>query len=202
VVKELIDPEVDVESFFQEAVRGAARAHNYDPEAPSTQYLVGLLADYARPETLHRGALDRPLALLLSEALETAGPERFRKLQGLGDDALYLSGFFADHLERRGTPRTFAQQVGANAYDAASAMLRRKGQKVHGPDVFDELASNFASLVEVLGDVADSLYAASARDPRGVLELYERWSRRGSQTLAAALVRVGVMPTRGSRAVH
>ena len=119
---------------------------------------------------------------------------------------LYVSGFFADHLERRGAS---AESDSFRASGLPPTTPRRRrccgecgGETRRGPDVFDELATNFDELTQVLGDVADALYATSARDPRGVLDLYERWARRGSHTLAEALVRFGVVPTRGRGSVH
>jgi hypothetical protein len=198
----VIDTSSELTAFFEAAVRGAAESRGYDPDAPSALYVVGVLSDYARPEALQNERLDRPLTFLLADALETAGPERFLRLRGLGDHVLYLSGFFADHLESCGAPPTFVRSVGAKAYDAAGAMLRRAGGVKQGPDVFDELASNFDELAHLLADVADTLYATSATNPRGVLDLYERWSKRGSPTLADALARAGIVPTRGKGLLH
>jgi hypothetical protein len=193
---------VDVDTFFEEAVRDAARGRGYDPDAPSALYLSGVLSAYARPEWLSRTGLERPLTFELAEALRTAGAERFSRLRELGDHVLDLSGFFADHIETRSVPPTFVRGVGRAAYDAAGAMLRRVGGDARGPDVFDELAANFDELAAVLTDVADALRAASAKDPRSVLDLYERWMRRGSSALAEALTRAGVVPTRGNGTVH
>ena len=194
---------VNVDSFFEDAVRDAAVARGYDPNAPSTLYLSGILAAYARAQGISREALERPLTIILAEALsETAYAERFSRLRGLGDHVLYVSGFFADHIESRGIAPNFVRSVGKTAYDAAGAMLRRAGGEARGPDVFDELSANFDELAAVLTDVADVLRAESARDPRSVLELYERWARRGSAALAEALARIGVVPTRGNGAVH
>jgi hypothetical protein len=198
-----ITRKVDVDSFFGDAVREAAVGRGYDPNAPSALYVSGILAAYAKAQGISREALERPLTIVLSEALaETASAERFSRLRGLGDHVLYVSGFFADHIERRGVAPTFVRSVGKTAYDAAGAMLRRFGGEARGPDVFDELATNFDELAAVLTDVADALRAGSARDPRSVLELYERWARRGSTALAEALARIGVVPTRGNGAVH
>jgi hypothetical protein len=193
---------VNVDAFFEDAVRDAAKARGYDPNAPSALYLAGILSAYARPEWFARGALGRPLTLVLAEALQTAGAERFSRLRGLGDHVLYVSGFFADHIECSGVAPTFVRDVGRTAYDAAAAMLRRVGGETRGPDVFDELASNFDELALVLAEVADALRAESAKDPRSVVDLYERWMRRGSAVLAEALARAGFVPTRGSGSVH
>jgi hypothetical protein len=197
-VSDLIDPQAKVSDFFTEAVRGAAESRGYDPDAPSAVYVAGLLADFAKADPTHVEALDRPLTLLLHDALEAAGPERFHRLRGLGDATLYLSGFFADHLERRGVEPRFVGSVGRASYDAAAAMLRRAAGENKGPDLFGELSSNFHELVLLLRDVADTVYALSARDPRGVLTVYERWTKSGSHALAGALARWGVVPARGS----
>jgi hypothetical protein len=202
VINAFIDSDADVVSFFEGKIRDAAKTRGYDPEAPSALYVAGLLADYAKPERLSREALSRPLSFLLREALDTVGPERFQRLRGLGDHALYVSGFFSENLERRGVERRFVRELGATAYDAAGAMLRRTAGDMRGPDVFDELATHFDDLVTLLADVSDALYATSAHDSRTVLEVYERWSRRGSPALAEALAQWGIAPTRGNGSVH
>lgn len=198
----VIDPRADVVAFFDEAVRGAATVRGYDPNAVSAVYVSRLLADYARPESTRDEVFSKPLVLLLREALDESGSERFRKLRGLGDHALYVSGFFADHLESRGVQRPYVHGLGRTAYDALASMLRRAGGNVSGPDVFRELAENFDTLVSVLSDVADAIYASSAKDPRDILDVYERWSKRGSRALGEALVRWGVVPSRGNGTVH
>jgi hypothetical protein len=198
-----ITDNVNVDSFFEGAVRDAAVGRGYDPNAPSALYLSGILSAYAKAQGISREAAERPLTIVLAEALaETTFAERFSRLRGLGDHVLYVSGFFADHIEKRGVAPNFVRSVGKTAYDAAGTMLRRFGGEARGPDVFDELASNFDELAAVLTDVADGLRAEAARDPRSVLDLYERWARRGSTALAEALARIGVVPTRGNGAVH
>jgi hypothetical protein len=201
-VEALIDETTTLASFFQEAVKSAAVTRGYDPGAPSALYVSALLVDYAKPGALVREAFNRPLTLVLAEALETVGPERFGKLRKLGDHTLYVSSFFSDHLERKGIESRYVRDVGATAYDAAGSILKRTSGEVRGPDVFRELATNFEELVALLADVADTLYATSTHDARGVLGLYERWSRRGSQAMAEALLKSGLMPVRGNGALH
>lgn len=195
---DLIDPRAKVSDFFAEAVREAATGRGYDPGSPSAAYVAGLLADYAKADAARPEALERPLTLLLHDALQAAGPERFHRLRGLGDEALYLSGFFADHLEHRGVEARFVGTVGRASYDAAAAMLRRAAGESRGPDLFGELSANFHDLVLLLRDVADATYAMNARGSKGILGVYERWRQSGSLALARALARWDVVPTRGS----
>jgi hypothetical protein len=199
-----IDLASDLSDFFGEVVVEAIRDHGYEATAAAEHYVVALLADYARPNQLSGETLCRPLTLLLAEALQTSGPERFARLRSLGDGVLYVSGFFGEHLEMRGVELGYVSSVGARAYESAGSLLRRAGAQSDGgaPDLFRELSQNFSMFVRLLGHVADNLFASSARTPTAVLKLYERWLRSGSRDLADALVARGMMPKRGDGTLH
>jgi hypothetical protein len=165
-------------------------------------YMVSLLADFARPDHLSQAALSRPVTLQLAEAWESAGIERFEKLRLLGDGVLFASGFFGDHLENRGVELDYVRRLGARAYDGAACVLAR-GTPDGATDVLRELSENFVAFARLLNHVAEALAARSApASPRGTLDLYERWLKSGSSALGRALADRGVVPTRGTRAVH
>ncbi len=199
-----IDLASDLESFFQTLIDDALKKEQVEATEAAEHYLAGLLADFAKPERLDAEALDRPLTLLLDEALHTVGHERFARLRSLGDGVLYTSGFFAEHLSTRGVEIRYVRALGARAYDSAAAMLRQSAHEGLGaPDVFRELADNFALFAEVVGHVADVLQASSAQSSdRQVLRMYERWARTGSAPLAAALAGRGLTPQRGHGGIH
>jgi hypothetical protein len=186
-----------VTGFFGEVVEDAIRTRHVDATDGATQYLVCLLADYAHPEGRTGEALERPLTLLLDEALRAPDPgERFERLRTVGDGVLYGCGFFGDHFEARGVDRSYLHALGTRAYGAASSMLRQKAED-NGPDLFAELARNFNLFVGVVADVADATTAMGIASSRGLLKVYERWLRTGSERLATALTSRGVLPTRG-----
>ncbi len=188
-----------VSGFFGEAVEDAIRARRVDATNGAMHYLVALLADYAHPDNRTGETLDRPLTLLLDEALRVAEPaERFERLRTLGDGVLYGCGFFGDHFEARGVDPKYLHGLGTRAYGAASSMLRR-GPHESGPDLFAELAHNFGVFVGIVGDVADATITMGMESSRGLLRVYERWLRTGSERLATALTSHGVMPTRGTK---
>ena len=120
-----IDLSSSLSHFFGQAVDEAMRVHGYEATHAAEQYVVGLLADYARPNQLSGETLCRPLTLLLAEALESSGPERFARLRSLGDGVLYVSGFFGEHLEMRGVELRYVSSLGARAYEGAGSLLRR-----------------------------------------------------------------------------
>lgn len=192
----------DVTEFFGPVVEEAIQARGYETTDAAQTYLVALLADYTRPGQLNEETLSRPLTLLLDEAMRAAGHEKFERLRTLGDGVLYVSGFFAEHLENRGVERTYVSALGARAYGTASAMLRQGATEGGVPDLFGELAEKFRMFVSLFADVADSLRARSARTDGAVLKLYERWLRTGSASLADALTARGMVPVRGGGMVH
>jgi hypothetical protein len=75
--------------------------------------------------------------------------------------------------------------------------MLRHGTEEAGPDLFAELARNFAVFVAIVSDVADTTVALGTETARGLLKAYERWLKTGSERLATALTAHGVMPTRG-----
>src|SRR3984957_13863083 len=194
-----IQPAQSVSGFFHEGVEDAIKAKRVDATDGATRYLVALLTDYAHPAEDAGHALDRPLTLLLDEALRsTDAADRFQRLRVIGDGVLYGCGFFGDHFEAPGVDAKDPHGLGTRAYGAASSMLKQ-GQEEGGPDLFGELAYKFEAFVEVVAEVADATIAMGTASSKGVLHVYERWLKTGSERLAAALTSQGMMPTRGAK---
>ncbi len=199
-----IDLAADLKGFFREVLLEALAERRVAVSEPTTQYLVAMLVDFAHPDDMSKQNLDRPLPLLLQDALASAGGERFERLRTLGDNVLYTSGFFVDHLETRGVQLTYVQTLGARAYGSAASMLRTNSANGEcAPELFEELADRFDRFASVLARVADGLYASSqVGSHSGALKLYEKWLRTGSAPLASALAARGMTPSRGTGGVH
>jgi hypothetical protein len=195
-----LDLSANLETFFHDVVDDAMRKKHVEATEAAEYYLVSLLTDYARPDARCNEALERPLTLLLDEALHAPGQERFERLRVLGDGVLYVSGFFAPHLETRGVEVRYVTSLGARAYDSAGRMLR--GGDDNAPDLFFELAENFERFAELLSAVAEKLQLAAAPSSVGVLKLYERWLKTGNEALSSELLERGVLPVRGAGGVH
>ena len=177
-----------IASFFDEVVEDALEG------PPSRRLRNRHTVPRRRAGRAAHRAVGRPLALSLQEALVTSEPaERF---SGSGSSATPCStraGFFADHFAARGLESRYVATIGSRAYVSAGAMLG-------GATLFDELARRFEEFSQVLSEVADrTLAQQNGRDPRGLLKLYERWLKTGSETMAEALVEHGLFPTRGVR---
>jgi hypothetical protein len=176
---------VDLQGWFRERLEAVLDRRGVAVSEPARGYLVTLLTRNAgtAPD------LDRPLAFALVEASEPSDlAERFRRHRDLGDRALYLSGFFSEHLERRGLARDYVQAMGARGYGTASGLCRRWG----GPaEVLEELAQRFAPMASVLDEVRES---TALRTPQDIVRLYDRWKQTRSARLAERLAEEGVFP--------
>jgi len=164
----------------------------------TTFYLVELLASagLSRRESL----CGRPLVLILADATQAEGGERLRLFRTLGDEALYVGGFFADHLERRGVTEAYVSRLGTQAYETASQLAARNASEAARIHVYRELAALFAPITHVLDDVRES---TALRTPQDIVRLYDKWRRTGSPRIAARLSAEGVYPGRApSGTVH
>lgn len=196
-----LDLSATLETFFHDVVDDAMRKKHVAATQAAEYYLVSLLTDYARPDPRCNETLERPLTLLLDEALHAPGQERFEKLRVLGDGVLYVSGFFAPHLETRGVEVRYVTALGARAYDGAGKLLR--GSAGEGaPDLFFELAENFELFADLLSAVAEKLSLSATPSSTRVLKLYERWLKTGSDALSSELIERGVLPVRGAGGLH
>ena len=190
-----------VSDFFEEIVGDAMKARGVTPSDGARTYVIALLAELAKPGSPIERTLERPLTLLLDEALHTPGlAQRFEKLRTLGDGVLYSSGFFADHFEARGVDTKYVISIGRTAYETAGSLLQRGSEKdleKSSVDIFGELAKDFTSFVAVLSEVANATVAKGVKTSRGVLKLYERWLKTRNERLGDALVSQGFLAPRG-----
>ena len=174
--------------YFKELIESAlARQHLRAGEFTS-YYLVNLLCQFVRPDA--RGSAfaedGEPLAIRLTRALQTAGPEQRARLRRLGDFSLFMSGFFADSLRRRTIDVDYYVSMGEYAYGS----LSRHDEEAFS-DVFGELARKFVGFMDVLADVSERTAVASSGD---LLRLYEKWLRTGSTRDGQKLVDRGIVP--------
>src|SRR5688572_5450006 len=117
IPKSFFDTTPNVDGFFRELVGQVIKDRGFEPSSAGASYVVGLLADSAKPNATALNVMSgNSFTLMLADALESQGPARFEKLRLLGDGVLYLSGFFGEHLTRRGLAPYYVRGLGATAY--------------------------------------------------------------------------------------
>jgi hypothetical protein len=169
--------------YFKELVECALAHQRITAGELTSFYVVNLLTGF-----LQRSALEdeTPMALRLAEALDAAGTRQRESLRQIGDLSLFMSGFFADSLQRRLVDVDYYASIGGTAY----ATLSRHETDAFA-SVFAELADNFVGFVDVLSEVSDRTSCSSNGD---LLRLYERWLKTGSRRCGQLLLERGVMP--------
>jgi hypothetical protein len=185
----------DLSQFFGELIAQIRQRRAYATSLATETYIAGILADHAHAAVPFAG-YEKPLTLQLAEALNQVGTERFCRLRQIGDGVLYTTGFFGEYLARRGVEQGYVEELGARAYANAGKMMVL--DRADDNELFDELASHFHLFVSLIHEVADHLRAGAARSQAAIVELYERWLRGRSDSLAAALASRGLVPLRGN----
>lgn len=191
-----------LDDWFRTSLSNALAERRISTAADTEHYMVQLLSHYARSENLYQHSGEsvqqlKPLALMLSDAMTSESAEqRHQLLQRLGDVALFIAGFFADHLARQPVDVDYYSRMGEAAYETLSSLPPVSMRTSVLKGVFVELAQKFSGLVDVLNDIAQQ---ARIFDQRDVLRLYELWVRTGSARAAEKLQSLGVMPALGAR---
>jgi hypothetical protein len=172
--------------FFRELVRGAMRVHEVESSEPTEHYLVSLLERFAKPVP---GWDSRPLALEYLESQHTPRPHRCAKLKHVGDTALFLSGVFMEHLERRTVSTAYYMSLGRIAYHQLAGLAPT--DTATRADVFAEIAARFPDFVRVLSEISFAeLFPGDAQTVR----IYTRWLRTRGLQDAQWLLRRGIVP--------
>jgi len=185
------------DEFFRDAVVGALRNQNIQAAEEVECYLGQLLAGFARTNPVDC-PFEEPLAFRLARALEADHPARTQIFRRLGDVALFVSGFFSDALNASPIDEGYYIAMGEAAYgEVAVACSRFPTGTREG--VFQELAEQFAALVDVLAEVSEHHAMTSNQ---GLLRMYEKWLRTDSKRLARQLHAQGLIPTRGGGTKH
>jgi hypothetical protein len=146
---------------------------------PTEFYLVGLLGEYAKARIP-----DEPLSLRLVGTSADAG-ERVKALKEVGDTSLYLTGFFADSLQRKLVGVDYYMGLGQAAYRELSTRLATSSVR----EVYQELAGKFPRFVDVLGEVRRHTTFLG----QDVVRLYEEWLRTRSDWVENRLRALGVV---------
>jgi len=172
--------------FFRDLVETAMQNQHVSARELTSFYVVNLLTGYVHSTHARPAGEDEPLGTRLARALQGAGMEQRDSLRKVGDQSLFISGFFSDSLNRSLVDVDYYIRLGECAY----RLLARQGVDALG-DVFDELSGKFTTFVDVLGEVSERTSLSSNAD---VLRLYEKWLRTGSRRSGDLLAARGIVP--------
>lgn len=196
-----IVPVSDMRGFFREQVATARNRQRLKIDEHTEFYLVNLLAEFAHTEQLYEVEEDgrrreTPLVLLLARAMEQPPAERLKTLRRMGDQSLYVSGFFSDTLARSLVDVDYYIAMGGRAYEGAAELTGTAPVSRTFTFVFEELSEKFARVVDVFMEVSETLRTTRSAD---LVRTYERWLSTGSERLARRLADEGIVVGRRRR---
>jgi hypothetical protein len=182
MTERLVRNESPVE-YFKELVESAISHQGLAAREMTSFYLVRLLAGFVHLDPA--AADEEALGVRLAKALHAGGTLQRDALRRVGDQSLFISGFFSDSLNRSLVDVDYYMALGERAYGS----LARTDDTFS--DVFDELAEKFAGFVGVLGEVSERSALTSNTD---LLRLYERWLKTKSKRSGDLLALQGIVP--------
>lgn len=157
-------------AFFKGLVDEAIAHQRLDSSEDSAFYLVQLLSSFVHPDGAYADVGTRPRhplgVMLLSATRIEDSYRRFVTLRTVGDLSLFLSGFFAESLERRPVDSRYFVTLGETAYGSAADACR-----MASATIFEELAAKFVLFAHVLTEVAAE---CSLADDDTVEQIFER----------------------------
>lgn len=189
-------PVHDLCDYFRNSIDAAVAQQSVTVDPHATHYVVNMMTAFSRSENLYEDDGEiygiRPLALMLADAADAASAdERNRLLRRIGDVALFVSGFFSNHLAHRAVDIDYYIAMGENAYGVLSEEVRGTFRGNAFGDVWQELASKFRVLIDVLHEVRDDGCPDSSMT---LLRQYEVWLKTGSRRAEQLLRQQGIVP--------
>ena len=189
--------------FFQAEIASLSNELGNPAPADTQVYLAGVLSRFTDTNALFKstenGIGEEPLALMLKRALESTDNERVRVMKHLGDVALYKSGFCADRIERQGVDLEYYINMGGMAYQNVSVLSSQRNSGGVFRELYADLSTHFADLVHV---ITEFFLRSQLASPAGIMKLYKRWERTGSNQAARLLTNAGVILTPSGAASH
>ncbi len=156
-------------------------------------YLSKLLNHFMLTQNFHEEEFNelgqrnpRTLAELLLVAQSSESTQKQELLRKLGDRTLYISGFFADSLNRSLVDLDYYKNMGITAYTTLSYIVK------DGPaaKVYSHISTKFTEIADVLTVISHQSVNTSDQN---ILRLYESYLKTGSNLAKEKLSNLGVI---------
>jgi len=188
-------------AVFAELLARAIDELDLQPSPLAIAYVLELLEHNLRAPQRSRDDGSPTLAEAWLEAAREQGATQLWMLRGLGDRALFVSGFFGESLHRGLVGVGYYGQIGRAAYGQLSNRLptagRRSDCEPSWSGLYLELAEGFMAFVDLLAEVGLRSRRERSLD---VLRVYDHYLETGSEHARRQLVRRGLVPpAHGSR---
>lgn len=174
---------LNAEDYFKNVVDEALQQRKMKTFPLAEFYLVRLLNQFVTSENLE----NKSLAEMFLQAQTTQEtPKKVELLKKLGDISLYISGMFADSLDRKIVDVEYYTEMGGTAYGNLAEAVQKNDVKM----VYKEYSSRFVEFVDVLNVISQKVFT---HDNESILRLYSRYLKTGSELARETLLEKGVL---------
>lgn len=184
---------LSAKDYFKDLVEEAITKRKVKTFPLAQHYLVQLLEQYMDSDRLFEKADEsgirrqETLAEMLLKSMNSETSVRIELLKKLGDNSLYISGFFGDSLSRKLVDVDYYAEMGGTAYEALSEVVREDLQR----QLFKEFSRQFLQFMDVLTFISQK---ALVQSDENLLRLYERYMKTGSDLAKEHLLEKGLIP--------
>ncbi len=181
------------EEHFSEVVHEACTQRQVKTHPQIEAYLVQILKHYVISNNFHHplqsDTAEKPpetFAEMYLTALNSENNKKKELMRTVAEKSLYLTGFFAESLQKKVVDLDYYTQIGSAAYLNLAALTKEDTLS----SVFSVFARRFTDFVYVLNYVSEKSLIQSDPD---VLKLYDRYLRTGSELAREKLSELGVV---------
>lgn len=189
-----IETNPSIAEFFRNIIRDILDDRKMSIQEMTEFYVVNLLtrAVNSSQENADPNYFESPLAILFGKALEANSQhERYALLKHLGDQSLFISGFFGESLKNKSVDLDYYVAMGSNAYGCLSDLSKKASERDFFGKTFDELSGKFTSVMDIIAEISERSHTSNNQD---ILRIYERWLLTKSQGLLDRLQKLGIQP--------
>ena len=181
------------EEHFSQAIHEACKERHIKTHPQIEAYLVQILKQYLISQNFHQplqqDSAEKPpdtFAEMYLTAMNAESPRNKELMRTVADRALYLTGYFAESLQKKVVDFDYYTEIGATAYYNLSVWTKEDTLS----SVFTTFSKRFNDFVDVLNYVSEK---SQIQSDSNVLKLYDRYLRTGSELAREKLNELGVV---------
>ncbi len=164
------------DDFFVDEIEAAEEKLGLKLGPHSKLYLLHLLKHLSESEDFFYSEIvqDKPLGVVLLEALHKNIFEKTRELKAVGDLALIFSGLYPEFLTRRLLDIDYFINLGRRSYHLLSDTYSPYRSKQELFRLYSQLVTDFVRLIEILTEISGDLKFMDYSD---VAKALSRWEK-------------------------
>jgi len=181
------------DGFFVDEIESAEEKLQIQISPHSKLYLLHLLKHLSESSDFFFSDVvqDKPLSIVIMEALHKNLFEKTRDLKAVGDLSLIFSGLYPEHLTRRTVDIDYFIQIGRRSYSLLSETYGPYRTRQELYNLYSMLVAEFLSLIEILTEISGDL---NFIDHANIPKALSRWHSTKVRKYLEILNRHHVIP--------